>query len=103
MAFVKTSDVNADIFSRTRRRPPGALDEVLLDDTCTGCGDCVSVCPGALILLDREGFPLLMSSSLCTRCGLCAEVCTPGAIELTEATRAGLARILAADRRRSLP
>lgn len=84
-----------DVRTRAAQRPPGTLHEVYLEDSCNGCGDCVAVCPSALILLDVEGFPLLLSTSLCTSCGLCAEVCLPSAIAFTKETRAGLNSILA--------
>jgi Pyruvate/2-oxoacid:ferredoxin oxidoreductase delta subunit len=98
MTFKTTSGVGVEIIDRRLKRPPGALNEVLLEDTCTGCGDCMDVCPSGIILLDRHRFPLLLSSSLCSGCGLCAEVCTPEAIVLTDATRAALMRLLEAER-----
>ncbi len=96
MTFSKATRVTTDHITPARDRPPGSLADTLLADACTGCGDCMDVCPLGLVLLDDDGFPLLMSDALCSRCGLCAEVCTPGAIRFTAATRAGLARIIAA-------
>lgn len=52
------------------------------DSKCTGCGDCVPVCPFGLlevvadIVRVREG---------CTLCGACVEACTSGAIAIEEA------------------
>lgn len=98
MTFATASRVGAEIIDLPLRRPPGALNEVLLADTCTGCGDCMDVCPSGIIVLDRDRFPLLISGTLCSGCGLCAEVCMPDAIVLTDATRAALTRLLEAER-----
>jgi Fe-S-cluster-containing hydrogenase component 2 len=58
----------------------------------------VAVCPVAAIGVDARGYPALREGRGCQECGLCADVCTHGAIVLTEATRRGLAMVLAAER-----
>ncbi|ARE84230.1 NADH-plastoquinone oxidoreductase subunit [Roseovarius sp. EC-HK134] len=78
-------------------RPPGTVREWRLADMCTGCGDCVAVCPKAIVALDKEVLPVVTAIDACGRCGLCADVCTRGAIELTKETRLGLERILKGD------
>lgn len=78
-------------------RPPGTVREWRLTDLCTGCGDCVAVCPKEIIALDHEQLPVVIAINACGRCGLCADVCTRGAIELTRETRLGLERILRED------
>ena len=78
-------------------RPPGTVREWRLADMCTGCGDCVAVCPNSIVALDREVLPVVTAIDACGRCGLCADVCTRGAIELTKETRLGLERILKGD------
>ncbi len=54
----------------------------ILDETrCTGCGDCVAVCPTAC--LEMAGpLPWLPRPAECVRCGLCAAVCDAGAITI---------------------
>jgi len=81
------------------QRPPGALDADALADVCTGCGDCVAVCPAALILLDKDYLPVVVSLNLCGECGLCADVCSYAAIQFTPETRKGLDLIMSAQRK----
>jgi formate hydrogenlyase subunit 6/NADH:ubiquinone oxidoreductase subunit I len=54
----------------------------LLDDSrCTGCGDCVVVCP--VFCLEMAGpLPWLPRPLDCTSCGLCAEICPADALEM---------------------
>jgi NAD-dependent dihydropyrimidine dehydrogenase PreA subunit len=61
------------------------MSEILLpeidEDACTGCGDCVAVCPtGALALAD--GKALMARPDLCIYDGECEPVCAVGAIQL---------------------
>lgn len=45
---------------------------------CTGCGDCVQICPQmAIILKDNKAH---IDQNLCTECGSCLEMCVVGAI-----------------------
>ena len=45
---------------------------------CTGCGNCVDVCPCRAISLYEN--LALINQELCIQCGTCAEVCPVGAI-----------------------
>ncbi len=48
---------------------------------CTGCGDCVTVCPtGALTL--TMGKATVARPDACSYCADCEAVCPPGAIAL---------------------
>ncbi len=50
---------------------------------CTGCGDCVAVCPTGC--LEMAGpLPWLARSGDCVRCALCVLVCPEGAITIED-------------------
>jgi NAD-dependent dihydropyrimidine dehydrogenase PreA subunit len=58
----------------------GLLPEIN-EATCTGCGDCVAVCPtGALAL--AGGKALMAHPGLCIYDGECEPVCPVAAIQL---------------------
>lgn len=55
-----------------------SLEILKLDNTCTGCGACVSICPkNALALqMDHEGFYRpAWDESICINCHLCEKAC----------------------------
>lgn len=49
------------------------------EELCTGCGDCVSVCPAEALAL-RAGRALILKPEDCWYCGECEEMCPVGAI-----------------------
>ena len=49
-------------------------------DACTGCGNCVEVCPPRAIV-DEEGKAKLLAE-FCEECGFCAPQCPVDAIEI---------------------
>ncbi len=62
-------------------------------EKCTGCGDCIKVCPTACILLEAE--PIQQSKKMrvnvfdidfanCIFCGRCVEVCDPQSLIQTK-------------------
>lgn len=91
-------DIRGNFFSGATggmpvERPPGALEDHELEDLCTGCGDCVAVCPQEVLVLDAQSLPAVVSKDRCGKCGLCADVCMMGAIELTVETRLALVQL----------
>jgi len=67
------------------------IDLPALDETrCTGCGDCVAVCPTACLEMAGPQ-PWLPRPGECVSCALCAAVCDAGAITIAgdETLRAG--------------
>ncbi|MET4127869.1 4Fe-4S dicluster domain-containing protein [Roseovarius sp. MBR-6] len=80
------------------RRPPGTAGRQQLAECCSGCGDCVAVCPSEVLALDPLGYPHVTSErGLCEQCGLCADVCVRGAIVYTAAMLRARERALASD------
>jgi formate hydrogenlyase subunit 6/NADH:ubiquinone oxidoreductase subunit I len=62
-------------------------------DQCTGCGDCVSVCPTSCITVEAESIPQSKKNwvsvfdvdfSNCLFCGKCVEVCDPQSLTQTK-------------------
>ncbi len=54
------------------------------EDKCTGCGDCLEVCPeeGAIALQEEKA---IINRELCTSCAACMPACPEGAIYEVEA------------------
>jgi Fe-S-cluster-containing hydrogenase component 2 len=54
------------------------------EDKCTGCGDCLGVCPeeGAIVLQEEKA---IINRELCTSCAACMPACSEGAIYEVEA------------------
>jgi len=51
----------------------------VINDACTACGACVSVCPVEAISEGEEKYTI--DADACTDCGLCADECPFDAIE----------------------
>jgi len=52
------------------------------DDKCTGCGDCVDVCPTEAITLEKEKAKI--NEDDCAECDTCVDACPTDAITLDE-------------------
>lgn len=96
--------LRADLADTAAARPPGSLPEADFEDRCDRCGDCLAVCPSALLVADGAGLPVIdRARGICGVCGLCADVCTRGAIAFapllaTESRQRRLYRIRGARR-----
>jgi len=53
-------------------RPPGAVEESLFLQRCTGCADCIEACPyGSIAKSPVDGFPVIFPNQ--TPCHLCED------------------------------
>jgi NAD-dependent dihydropyrimidine dehydrogenase PreA subunit len=50
-------------------------------DRCTGCGDCLEVCPHAVLAVE-DGKAEVRDRAACMECGACARNCPAGAIRV---------------------
>ncbi|MGX9520080.1 ferredoxin-type protein NapF [Vibrio mediterranei] len=66
--------------SRTIPRPPKAVDELLYQQICNACGDCVKACPEQVIAIEDELARLVLDYGYCSQCGECSQVCPTGAL-----------------------
>ena len=55
------------------------------EETCSGCGTCVSICPFDALEKDAEGIARV-NEDACKGCGLCAASCPERAISMTRLT-----------------
>ncbi len=59
----------------------------LLDATrCTGCGDCVAVCPTGCLAM-RGALPWMPRPLDCVPCALCVHVCPTDALRMDNGER----------------
>jgi len=66
-------------------RPPWAVDEAGFVELCTGCGDCIAICPSTILVEARAGFPVVdFNKGECEFCGQCEAVCTSGALRRSD-------------------
>lgn len=66
-------------------RPPWT-DEAAIQQRCTGCGDCVSACPEAILIGGRDGGPIVsFDGGECTFCGACADSCQESVFDMAKA------------------
>ena len=66
-----------------RLRPPWT-DEAAIAAACTGCSDCIGVCPENILRADPRGAPMVeFDGGECTFCGKCAEACQEDVFDTT--------------------
>lgn len=65
---------------RSAPRPPRAVDELLFQRLCDGCGECQSVCPNRVIELREQLAQLSLDYGECSLCGNCVEACPSQAL-----------------------
>ncbi|MDI9610337.1 MAG: ferredoxin family protein [Archaeoglobaceae archaeon] len=51
-------------------------------DKCSGCGECISVCPGSVFEFNDEGKSNPVRPDDCQECCSCVEVCPETAIKV---------------------
>jgi Fe-S-cluster-containing hydrogenase component 2 len=62
-------------------------DLVVIDDeTCDGCGECITACPYSGVFLDSEK----KKAMNCTLCGQCVNECPTGCLTFKEGKDAGM-------------
>lgn len=52
----------------------------LVDERCTGCGDCITACPVGYILINPATEKIVM----CNHCGICTKFCPHDVLVLAE-------------------
>ncbi|MBT3139698.1 ferredoxin-type protein NapF [Phaeobacter gallaeciensis] len=66
-------------------RPPHASEQAIRSH-CTGCKDCISACPEAILVAGRGNTPFVdFNEGGCSFCGVCAEVCKEDIFDLEAA------------------
>jgi NAD-dependent dihydropyrimidine dehydrogenase PreA subunit len=53
-------------------------------DCCTGCGECVNICPVGVYQMGSNGKTDPFQAGECVGCMSCVEVCPDKCIEVTE-------------------
>ncbi len=69
------------------RLPEGKLGHARIEnDSCSGCGNCVAVCPYEACALQRVGgaFVSRANKMRCRACGSCTTVCPNGTVQMPE-------------------
>ena len=69
------------------RLPEGKLGHARIEDGfCSGCGNCVAVCPYEACALQKVGgaFVSRVNKMRCRACGSCTSVCPNGTIQMPE-------------------
>ncbi|MET3665801.1 ferredoxin family protein [Caulobacter sp. 1776] len=54
--------------------------EVVVEDRCNGCGDCVQACPSDVLRMGADGRAVIAHQADCQTCLLCELYCTTDAL-----------------------
>lgn len=75
-------------------RLPWLISTQHLLDSCTRCGDCMTVCPTGVIVKGEGGFPMLdFTRAECTFCHACTDVCSQPLFDLNQSPWQTSARV----------
>jgi len=83
-ALLNTDQLTATQISQFKERK---FSLALVDrQACTGCGNCVAICPydACSLEADQGAYKSTVSQMRCTGCGSCVSVCPNGSIQLPE-------------------
>jgi ferredoxin-type protein NapF len=74
-------------------RPPYTSEQAIRAN-CTGCTDCISACPEAILVTGRANTPFVdFNLGACSFCGACAKACSEDVFDLGTAPWAHAAAI----------
>ena len=57
--------------------------EVVVDESCIGCGACVDACPSSVFEL-KDGKAVVVAEDKCVACMSCVDACPVSAIKVKE-------------------
>lgn len=61
---------------------PLIQDVELVEDKCTNCTYCVTLCPTQAFEVDKETMEIRLNKEKCIACGICVKACPYDAVEL---------------------
>jgi len=74
----------ASLFLKGERITTSPEKAFVIEDLCTGCGDCVPICPVSAITM--EGKKAKINPFICIGCGACIPICPVEAIDFKNST-----------------
>ncbi|WP_189436428.1 ferredoxin-type protein NapF [Pseudovibrio japonicus] len=65
--------------------PPYSIGKYEFSEACTGCGDCISVCPEKILRISERSRLAVVDfgKGSCSFCGACVDACKEGALVKT--------------------
>ena len=64
-------EMNEPVVARIVPRPPHAMEEIVFQELCTGCGDCKESCKEFVINIENDLAQLNLDYGYCSQCGEC--------------------------------